>query len=95
MGQGEDEVIREVDTFCYHGDVIEGIGQLRVAAAWAKKREISGLLHYQLILFKNRDAIFDACIQSVMVYGEETCALAQQIEKCFQSRDRRMCCNTL
>ena len=65
-----------VTQFCYFGDVLDSEGRAdkavraRVAAAWAKWREISGLLLNKGILLAWRGMVFDACIRSVMLYGE-------------------------
>ena len=42
----------------------------RVAAAWGKLREILGLLLNKGIPLARRVMVFDACIRSVMLYGE-------------------------
>ena len=44
----------------------------RVAGAWEKWREISGLLLNKGIPLARRGMVFDACIRSVMLYGGET-----------------------
>ena len=44
----------------------------RVAVAWGKWKEISGLLLNKGIPLARRVMVFDASIRSVMLYGGET-----------------------
>ena len=86
----------EVETFCSLGSVldrevgVEGAVRARVAAAWAKWREIAGLLCNRWIPLKSRGNISDACIRSVILYGAESWPLTQRLEKCIHSCDRRL-----
>ena len=76
-GGGEGGVV-VVTQFCYLGDVLDSEGgaekavRARVAAAWGKWKEISGLLLNKGIPLAQRGMVFDACIRSVMLYGGET-----------------------
>ena len=78
LGQGENEVVCEVQEFCYLGDMVEREGgvrravAIRTAAAWSKWREIGGLLCDRGIPLKKRASIYEACIRSVLLYGTET-----------------------
>ena len=64
LSPGDDEVIRETESFCYLGDVVDREGGVeraihaRVAAAWTKWRGIAGLLCSSLIPLKNRSHIY-------------------------------------
>ena len=92
----EGGVVGVVTQFCYLGDVLDSEGgaeravRVRVAAAWGKWREISGLLLNKGIPLARRDMVFDACIRSVMLYGGETWALTKRIESVLVGCDRRM-----
>ena len=60
--------------FCCLGYVLDNYGGAeravgaRVAVAWGKWMEISGLLLNKDILLAQRGMVFDACIRSVMLY---------------------------
>ena len=62
----------------------------RVAMAWSKWREISGLLCNKRIPLRSRSNVYDACVRSVMLYGAETWPLTQRLERVIVSTDRRM-----
>ena len=82
----EGGVVGVVTQFCYLGDVLDSEGgaeravRARVAAEWGKWREILGLLLNKGILLAQRGMVFDACIRSVMLYGEEMWALTKRLE---------------
>ena len=96
LGPSESDVVEEVESFCYLGSVLDREGgveravRARVAAAWAKWREIAGLLCNRRIPLKSRANIYDACIRSVILYGAESWPLTQRLEKYIQSCDRRL-----
>ena len=96
LGPGSNNVVEEVESFMYLGDVVDREGgversvRARVAAAWCKWREITGLLCNKRIPLKSRSSIYDACVRSVMLYGSETWPLTQRLEKVIVSCDRRM-----
>ena len=85
-----------VDRFCYLGDVLtceSGAGEaarVRIAAAWNKWREISSLLTNKSIPLRNRAGIYCACVRPVMLYGAETWATTEAIERKIRSNDQRM-----
>ena len=62
----------------------------RVAEAWTKWREISGLLGNKRIPLKSRAHIYSACIRYVLLYGAESWPLTQRLEICIQNCDGRM-----
>ena len=96
LGSADNEVVEEVESFCYLGSIVDREGgveravRARVATACAKWREISGLLGNKRIPLKNRAHIYSACIRSVLLYGAESWPLTQRLEQCIQSCDRRM-----
>ena len=96
VGPAVNDVVEEVETFCYLGSVVDREGgveravRARVASAWTKWREISGLLCNRRIPLKNRAHIYEACIRPVILYGAESWPLTQRLEKCIQCCDRRM-----
>ena len=85
-----------VTQFCYLGDVLDSEGgaeravRERVAAAWGKWKEVSGVLLNKGISLARRGMVFDACIRSVMLYGGETWALMKGLESVLVGCDRRM-----
>ena len=93
---GPENVIEEVETFTYLGDVVdrsagaERAVRRRVATAWSKWREIAGLLCKRRIPLRSRSSIYEACIRSVMLYGSETWPFTQHMERSIVSCDRRM-----
>ena len=93
LGQGEEEVVHEVQEFCYLGDMVDRGGgvwravAMRTAAAWRKWWEIGGLLCDRAIPLKKRASIYEACIRSVLLYGKETWPMTQKVENCIQSCD--------
>ena len=96
IGPEDSDLVAEVESFCYLGTIVDREGGVeravrsRVAAAWAKWREIAGLLADKRIPIKNRSHIYAACIRSVLLYGAESWPLTERMEKCIQSCDRRM-----
>lgn len=92
----EGEVVEEVKQFRYLGDVLDCEGgveravRARVAAAWMKWREISGLLTNKSIPLNHRGKVYESCIRSVLLYGGETWALTERIKDVILSCDRRM-----
>ena len=62
----------------------------RVAAAWGKWREISGLLLNKGIPLARMGMVFDASIRSVMLYGGETWSLTKRLEGVLIGCDSRM-----
>ena len=64
--------------------------KMRVAAAWAKWRGISGLLGMRGMPLRKRVAVYDACIRSVLLYAFETWPLIQSLKTTVRSCDRRM-----
>ena len=59
VGPVENDLVEELKTFCYLGTVVDREGgveravRVRVASAWTKWREISGLLCNWQITLKN------------------------------------------
>ena len=64
--------------------------KMRVAIAWSKWRELSGLLRNRSIPLKNRAGVYDSCIRSALLYASETWPLTQNLETTIRSCDRRM-----
>ena len=92
----EDGTIKEVESFCCLGDVLDREGgneravRARVAAAWKKWREISSLLCNGGIPLKHRAGVYESCVRSVMTYGSESWAMTGKLESIVQLCDRRM-----
>ena len=96
LGVDTGEVLEEMESFCYLGDVVdkgaevERAVHMRVAAAWSKWREIAGLLYNRCIRLPSRGRVYDACIRSVLLYGSEKWVLTRRLEQVITSYDRRM-----
>lgn len=88
--------IREVKQLCYFRDILDSEGRVeravrrRVAAAWRKGSEISGLLMNRIIPLKNRSKVNDTCIRSLQLYGVEVWALTKKLGDVPIKCDRRM-----
>ena len=73
--RSDGEMVEEVKTFRYLGDVIDSEGgvemavRARVASAWNKWREISALLRNEGVPLVHRGAIYEMCIRPVLLYG--------------------------
>ena len=76
--RGQD-VLEEVEKFCYQGDMIccyggasEAAGA-RIASAWKKFRELSGvLIGKQDLSLKQQGKMWQCCVKPVWLYGCET-----------------------
>ena len=72
---------------------------MRVKCAWGKFRELSPILTVRGLSLKMKGKIYEACVQSVLVYGSETWALKvcdkQQLERTERMMVRWMCGVTL
>ena len=92
----DDQVIDEVNEFCYLGDFLSCDGgseravKARVALAWRKWKEISSLLCNQHIPLRVRASIYISCIRGVMLYEAESWNLNQRLLFQLRSSDRRM-----
>ena len=92
----EDGVVREVQEFCYLGDMLGWEGdaeravRVRVASTWRKWREISSLLVNKHLPLVSRGRVYNACLRPVLLYGAETWGLTQKLENVIRSCDRRM-----
>lgn len=91
-----DMTIKEVEEFCYLGDVIDAEAgaeravRARTAAAWKKWREMSSLLTNGGIPLKCRAQVYEMCVRSVLLYGAETWPLTQKLTEQIRGCDRRM-----
>ena len=88
--------LEEVEYFCYLGDTLDCEGgveravRARVASAWTKWREISGLLLNKNIPILYRAKVYEACIRPVLLYSAETWALTQRMEEILKRCDNKM-----
>ena len=95
--RGED-VIEEVEKFCYLGDMICCYGRAseavsaRIGKAWKKFRELSGVLWSgsRVLSLKQREKIYQCCVRPVLLYCCETWELTVADEARFRGVDRRM-----
>ena len=92
----EGGIVEEVTHFCYLGDVLDRSGgaersiRARIAAAWAKWRDLAGLLTNAGIPLIHRSRVYEACVRSVMLYASETWAMTKKMEDILIKADRRM-----
>ena len=67
----------------------------RVRCAWGKFNELMPILTMRGTSLKVKGKIFDACVQSVMIYGSDTWAMkvedTQKLKRTEASIMRRMC----
>jgi len=91
-----------VDRFCYLGDIIEsGRGceegsRTGVKCAWGKFRELLPILTGRGFSARLKGKIWQACVQSMMVYGSETWAVREEDMKRLERAEnmmRRWMCN--
>ena len=98
---GED-VLEEVEKFCYLGDMISCFGgaseavRARIGSAWKKFRELSGVLvGKQGLSLMQRGKIYQCCVRPVLLYCCETWELtvADEMRLCgVERRTIRMMC---
>ncbi len=89
-------MLKEVQQFCYLGDVldceagVERALRARVAAARQRWREVASLLVNRSIGLKSRGKVYEACVRSVLLYGAETWSLTDRLMDLLRSCDCRM-----
>ena len=89
-------VIKEVEQFCYLGDIldceagVERAVRARITIAWGRWRRISRLLANRSIDLRIRGRVYEACVRSALLYGAETWALGNRLTDILRSCDRRM-----
>ena len=91
----------KVKKFCYLGDMMNGEGGAnsatitRMRCAWAKFRELSGILTAKEVSLKLKGNVYSACAMSAMIYGCETWATSVEqvlrIERTEMRMVRWMC----
>ena len=57
------------------GGDVESTLLMKVKCAWAKLKELSGLLNHRKVSLKLKDIMCTACIKSVVLYGSENWSL--------------------
>ena len=77
----DEDVLEEVENFCYLGDTISCYGgaseavSTRIGSAWKKFRELSSVLVVEQGLpLKQRGKIYQCCVRTVLLYYCETVA---------------------
>ena len=93
---GED-VLEEVEKFCYLGDMISCFGgaseavSARIGSAWNKFRELSGVLvGKQGLSLMQRGKIYQCCVRPVLLYCCETWELTVADEMRLRGVEYRM-----
>ena len=93
---GED-VLEEVEKFCYLGDMISCFGgaseavSARIGSAWQKFRELSGLLvGKQGLSLMQQGKIYQCCVRPVLLYCFEKWELTVADEMRLRGVERRM-----
>ena len=85
-----------VDRFCYLGDVIgagggaEEASVARIRCAWAKFRELAPMLTSRGASLRMKGKIYEACVQSVLMYGSETWAMRVEDMRRLERTERMM-----
>ena len=81
LSLGNGDSVECVDRFCYLGDMLNGGGGAesasvtRIRCAWAKFRELSGLLTKKEVSLRMKGRVYTVCVRSAMLYGSETWAI--------------------
>ena len=94
--QVEGGEIEEVNNFCYLGEVLdtsqgpESAVKYRIFTAWNKWKDLASLLVNKIIPLRSRIDLYCACIRSAMLYGSETWALTEGLERRLESNELRM-----
>ena len=94
--QVEGGEIEEVNSFCYLGEVLdtsqgaESAVKYRIFTAWKNWKELASLLVNKNIPLLRRIDLYCACIRSAMLYGSETWALTEGLEKRLEANELRM-----
>ena len=99
LKRGED-VLDEVEMFCYLGDLISCYGgaseavSARIGSAWKKFRELSGaLVGKQGLSLKQQGKIYQCCVRPVLLYCCETWELTDEARlRWVERRMIRMMC---
>ena len=93
---GED-VLEEVETFCYQGDMISCLGgaseavSARIGSAWKKFRELSGaLVGKQGLSLMQWGKIYQCCVRPLLLYCCETWELTVADEMRLRGLERCM-----
>ena len=93
---GED-VLEEVEKFCYLGDMISSFGgaseavSARIVSAWKKFRELSGVLvGKQGLSLMQRGKIYQCCVRTVLLYCCERWELTVADEMRLHGVERHM-----
>ena len=73
-----------VENFCYLRDILGSEGGVErsvitgVGTAWRKFRELLSLLTSRVLSLQVRGRLYEACVRSVMLYGNETWAVKEE-----------------
>ena len=87
-----ENVLEEVEKFCYLGDMISCYGgafeavSARIGSAWKKFRELSGVLvGKQGLSLKQKGKIYQCCVRPVLLYCCETreLSVADEVTLCM------------
>ena len=92
-----EDVLEEVEKFCYLGDMISCFGgaseavSARIGGAWKKFRELSGVfVGKQGLSLMQRGKIYQCCVRPVLLYCCETWELTVADEMRLGGVERRM-----
>ena len=92
----EDAEIEIVKSFCYLGDVVQGNGGCemavgrRIGLAWAKFKELAGVVTAKDIPNVMKGQIYRTCIRPAMLYGSETWPVRKIEEERLWRTEKRM-----
>ena len=90
------QILGNVDSFCYLGDTINASGGCthgaiaRARSVWVKFRELLPLLTNRYIHNKTHENIFNVCVRSVLLYGNEYWALIKEDKMQLERDDQAM-----
>ena len=93
---GDGGELKQVTSFKYLGSVMSEEGgcdlevRQRIKAAWAKWREVSGVILDRKVPMKLRMKIYKTVIRPVLLYGAETWALRRKEEGVLERTEMKM-----
>ena len=90
------KALKQVENFKYLGSVIHAQGgneediTARIAAAWKKWKELSGVLCDRRIPVAVKGKVYRTMVRTVLIYGSETWTMKRREEERLQRTEMRM-----
>jgi len=90
------KALKQVDNFRYLGSVIHAQGgseediKARIAAAWKKWKELSGVLCNRRMPTGVKGKVYRTTVRPVLIYGSEAWTMRRREEECLERTEMRM-----